>query len=76
MPVAIDMKFGAWTVLGVDPAGRRATCRCACGTVRIISIEALQGGITTSCGCGRLTAAQARAQRIETAARRRRQEWR
>jgi len=76
--ISAGMTFGAWTVLSVDSAGKRATCRCACGTVRKIGAEALQGSATTSCGCRRPTPGQARARQIETAARRRRQErdWR
>jgi len=44
--------FGAWTVLGIEqPLGRRATCRCVCGNIRQVSVEALEGGIARSCGC-------------------------
>jgi hypothetical protein len=37
MPIVVGMKFGAWTVLSADPAGKRAACRCLCGTMRIIT---------------------------------------
>ena len=43
-------QFGAWTVTRVDETGRRATCRCVCGTEREISVEALQAGESRSCG--------------------------
>jgi hypothetical protein len=41
--------FGAWTVIGIE--GRAAWARCQCGTVRRVSLEALQSGESQSCGC-------------------------
>jgi hypothetical protein len=43
--------FGAWTLQQVDETGRRAWVSCRCGTVRQISLEALQSGASQSCGC-------------------------
>ncbi len=43
-------RFGRWTVIGAE--GRRALCRCDCGTIRAISIEAIRSGeAARSCGC-------------------------
>jgi hypothetical protein len=38
-----------WLIVAVD--GRRATCRCRCGEVRVIALDALADGHCTSCGC-------------------------
>jgi hypothetical protein len=49
--------FGVWTVIGIE--GRAAWCRCKCGTTRQISLGALQGGETLSCGCLNLRSTRA-----------------
>jgi hypothetical protein len=43
--------FGSWEVLSVDETGKRATARCVCGRIHVLGVEALELGITTSCGC-------------------------
>jgi hypothetical protein len=57
--------FGSWTVVSADATGKRAGCRCACGTVRVIAVEALASGAITSCGCQKLAPSQSRALRDE-----------
>jgi hypothetical protein len=60
-------RFGSWIVISADATGKRAGCRCACGTVRVIAVEALTSGASTSCGCQRLAPDQSRALRDEAA---------
>ena len=49
----IGKRFGHWMVITVT--GRRATCQCRCGTIRVISIDALESGnAPSSCGCSRM----------------------
>jgi hypothetical protein len=67
-------QFGSWTVLSIDPGGKRAGCRCACGRLQAVSVEALISGASTPCGCERLTAEPSDALRAEAAQRRRRRE--
>jgi hypothetical protein len=38
-----------WKVVSID--GRRATCRCRCGSIRIVVLADLLSGVITSCGC-------------------------
>lgn len=45
----IGMKFGHWTVAAAND--RTATAVCRCGNVRVIAVEALVSGASTSCGC-------------------------
>jgi hypothetical protein len=54
-------RFGSWMVISADATGKRAGCRCICGTVRVIAVEALASGASTSCGCQKLTPDQRRA---------------
>lgn len=51
IPVPVGRTFGKWTVTG--PAAARAswTCRCACGSVRVVYRPSLTGGKSLSCGC-------------------------
>jgi len=49
MTVKVDDKVGAWRVLSI--AYRRALCRCKCGTVCEVSLDALGDGTSVSCGC-------------------------
>lgn len=44
-------QFGRLLLIGVDRLGRRAACRCDCGQIGEISVEALEGGLATLCGC-------------------------
>jgi hypothetical protein len=68
--------IGHWLVLGVN--GRRAGCRCRCGIVREISIDALIAGDSTSCGCMPPSAQQSAVMRRDGAERERRRDrdWR
>jgi hypothetical protein len=68
--ITIGRQFGAWEVLGLDATGRRAGCRCSCGTVRQVAVAALASGASTSCGCTPLSAEQGDALRAEAAGRR------
>jgi hypothetical protein len=69
MTVTIGQQFGAWEVVGVDATGRRAGCRCSCGTVRTVAVAALTDGTSRSCGCVPLTVEQGAALRAEAARR-------
>jgi hypothetical protein len=68
------MQFGAWTVVKAD--GKRAVCRCRCGTVRAIAVDALTSGTSTSCGCAPLARDHAAARRAEAAQRQLRRDLR
>lgn len=51
----IGKQYGRWTVLSFShrASGKRQmyVCKCACGTVRPVSIAAIKNGHTISCGC-------------------------
>ncbi len=66
--------FGSWTVVCLDVTKRRATCQCRCGAIRIVAVEALENGVSTSCGCVAMTRERIQAMKDETAARRRQRE--
>jgi hypothetical protein len=70
--------FGSWTVISADATSKRAACRCVCGTVRVMAVDALASGTSTSCGCQRLAPDQSQALRDEAARLRlrREQDWR
>ena len=51
-------KFGHWELLSV--ANKRALCRCRCGSVHAVSLDALEDGSTSSCGCRPFTTQQKR----------------
>jgi hypothetical protein len=51
-------KFGHWELLSV--ANKRALCRCRCGSVHEVSLDALEDGSTSSCGCRPFTTQQKR----------------
>ena len=42
-------KFGRWSVLARQENGW--LCRCECGTERIVRVDGLESGKSTSCGC-------------------------
>ena len=43
--------IGNWEILNVEPNGKRACCSCVCGTVRVVSVDALlSGAVAASCG--------------------------
>jgi hypothetical protein len=64
-------RFAAWTSLGADATCKRIVCRCRCGAVRQVAIEALQSGQSLSCGCSPLSLRQHRALRDEAEQRQR-----
>ena len=70
--------FGSWMAISADATGKRAGCCCVCGNVRVIAVEALASGATTSCGCQKLAPEQSQRLRDEAARRRlwRDQDWR
>jgi hypothetical protein len=74
MTIAAGTSFAAWTIVSTDPTGKRATCRCVCGRMQIIAIEALRNGSTTSCGCQPLAPNQLRQFRAEAVQRQRQRE--
>jgi len=45
--------FGRWLVLGRVTDGKRTRyrCRCECGVERFVRHDALQSGVSKSCGC-------------------------
>jgi len=43
--------FGAWTTIKADSTGRRVTVVCACPTVRLVALDALEAGESVGCGC-------------------------
>lgn len=49
MTIKTDDQVGHWRVLRLQH--RRALCRCRCGTTSEVSLDALQDGTSTSCGC-------------------------
>ena len=72
------VEVGHWLVLAVDATGRRAGCRCRCGTVREVSVAALTSGTSTSCGCAALSREQVESLRVSKVEQQRRRErdWR
>ena len=52
-PDLAGRRFGSWTILAVDPTGKRVACRCVCGRVQQVAVAALQSGERRSCGCSR-----------------------
>jgi hypothetical protein len=51
--------FGHWIEIGTaDKLCRRLVVKCRCGRVATVSLEALQSGASTSCGCAPLSEQQ------------------
>jgi hypothetical protein len=46
-----DRTFGLWTLIRLDGTAKRALCRCRCGTIREVALDALETGASKSCGC-------------------------
>jgi len=42
-------KYGRWVVL--KRLGKRALCRCSCGTEKLVLCSNLRAGVSKSCGC-------------------------
>ena len=55
-------RFGRWTVLREIPGGRhrQVECVCECGITKVVLIESLAYGESTSCGCRSREATSAR----------------
>ena len=57
MPMAVNLagrRFGRWTVIELAETvnrTRRWSCRCDCGSVRIVHGQSLVSGRSQSCGC-------------------------
>jgi len=69
----VNGAYGHWTIVSTD--SRAAVCRCRCGAVRALSLEAIKLGVAApSCGCAPLAQAQLTAFREERAAHERRRE--
>lgn len=50
----VGQNFGRWVVLsyaGNDPRRKKWTCRCSCGTEKIVREDHLRGNVSKSCGC-------------------------
>lgn len=53
-PCRVGDRFGRWTLVApgpADPHGRLWSCRCECGTERVVSQLTLRNGRSKSCGC-------------------------
>jgi hypothetical protein len=59
--IAAGARARYWQILLVDPTGKRATCRCRCGEIRLVAVVDLQSGASSSCGCLLLSPVQRRA---------------
>ena len=68
-------RIGDFTVLSVDPTGKRVAVSCLCRAVHVFSSEALLSG-AAMCHAVPLTPAQREALRIEAAERERQREQR
>lgn len=55
VPIEIGAQYGSWTLLQehyrATQKHRAMLCRCACGTERIVRLDALRRGSTAGCGC-------------------------
>ena len=57
---SVGQRIGNWEVLVADDTGKRITCRCRCGAIRVVALTALESGACRSCGCDELRAEHAR----------------
>lgn len=46
--MSIELQYGEWTLLSRE--GKKAICRCSCGTVRAVWVSNLVSGKSNSCG--------------------------
>jgi hypothetical protein len=59
-------RFGYWIEVGAaDAMRRRLVVRCTCGKTATVSLDVLESGESTSCGCAPLTAEQKDRRRAE-----------
>lgn len=52
--VVVGDRYGRLVILSLGPSGdngRRAVCRCDCGTTKAVWVKHLRSGSTKSCGC-------------------------
>jgi hypothetical protein len=56
-----SLRFGHLEVLSADTTSKRIACRCSCGQVRIVAIDALLCGVRASCGCAPISSEHRRA---------------
>lgn len=53
--IYIGTKYNHWTIIDIakriKDCGIEVVCKCDCGTIRIIQLNALKRGKTKSCGC-------------------------
>jgi len=72
-------RYAHWSLLNYLP-GRRALARCRCGTVRQLSVDAIESGTAAeSCGCVAPSKQQRQAQlaeMVESARRNMLHDWR
>jgi hypothetical protein len=68
--IVVGQRISNWEVLFADPTGKRITCRCRCGTVKVVALTALESGACRSCGCRPLTPQQRSELRAEQSRRR------
>lgn len=58
MEKLVGMRFGRLLVLSLCSSGNdwtsKWTCRCDCGSERVVSASSLRRGLTSSCGCLRI----------------------
>jgi hypothetical protein len=66
----LGMKFNRWTVLASAPTknhkGKSYSCRCECGTKRVVRKDQLTRGVSKSCGCLKAEVAAAQVKRLFT----------
>jgi hypothetical protein len=75
--LVVGQQFGEWTIIGID--GKRAGCRCRCGAIRILAVDAIESGsVAPSCGCivSREQAAAMRDEALERQRLRDQKNWR
>jgi hypothetical protein len=73
--IVVGDHIGAFTVLSVDPTGKRVAVSCPCGAVHLFGADALRSGAAV-CTAVPLTIAQRKAIALEMAARTHEREWR
>jgi hypothetical protein len=47
----VGRRFGHWTAVQADDTGKRIHAKCVCGRVRVLGLDSLEAGETSSCGC-------------------------
>ena len=47
----IGRRFGHWTAVQTDATGKRIHAKCECGRIRVLGLDSLEAGETSSCGC-------------------------